>query len=243
MEYKHNMKKLWQLINSQLGKCKHRGNIIPHISVDGIRTYEPKVIANSFGKFYSEIGMNLASTIKPGQSSIIDYINNIPRNLNSISINPTNQYKIEKMIGSLLNKTSSEHDGVSNILLKALNESISYPLAIIFNQSLNQGVFPDLMKCAKVIPLYKGQQQELVINYCPVSLLMTISKLLGKILYSRMYKFLEKNDILYESHFGFRSRHSCEHAIAELSGRLLQAKEQGQNSAAVFLDLSRLLIC
>ena len=65
VEYKHNTKKLWQLINSQLGKCKHRGNIIPHISVDGIRTYEPEVIANSFGKFYSEIGMNLASTIKP----------------------------------------------------------------------------------------------------------------------------------------------------------------------------------
>ena len=54
-----------------------------------------------------------------------------------------------------------------------------------------------------------------------------------------MYKFLEKNKILYESQFGFRSRHSCEHAIAELSGRLLQAKEQGQHSAADFLDLSK----
>ena len=141
------------------------------------------------------------------------------------------------MIVSLLNKTSSGHDGVSNILLKALNESISYPLSIIFNQSLNQGVFPDLMKCAEVIPLYKGQQQDLVINYHLISLLMTISKLLEKILFCRMYKFLEKNEILYESQFGFRSRHSCEHAIAELFGRLLQAKEQGQHSAAVFLDL------
>ena len=68
---------------------------------------------------------------------------------------------------------------------------------------------------------------------------MTISKLLEKILYSRIDKFLEKNEILYESQFGFRSRHSCEHAIAELSGRPLQAKEQGQFSAAVFLDLSK----
>ena len=143
------------------------------------------------------------------------------------------------MIGSLPNKSSSGHDGVSNIFLKALNESISYPLSIIFNQSLNQGVFPDLMKCTKVIPLYKGQQQDLVIHYHPISLLMTISKLLEKILYSRMYKLLETNEILYESQFGFRSRHSCEHAIAELSGRLLQAKEQGQYSAAVFLDLSK----
>ena len=81
------------------------------------------------------------------------------------------------------------------------------------------------MKHTQVIPLYKGQQQDLVISYHPISLLMTISKLLEKKLYSRMYKFLEKNEILYESQFGFRSRHSCEHAIAELSGRLLQAKE------------------
>ena len=79
------------------------------------------------------------------------------------------------MIASLLNKTSSGHDSVSNTLLKALNESIPYPLSIIFNQSLNQGVFPDLMKHAKVIPLYKGQQEDLVINYHPISLLMTIS--------------------------------------------------------------------
>ena len=54
-----------------------------------------------------------------------------------------------------------------------------------------------------------------------------------------MYKFFEKNKILYESQFGFLSRHTCEHAIAELSGRLLQAKELGQHSATVFLDLSK----
>ena len=160
IEYKHNMKKLWQLINSQLGKCKHTGNIIPYISVNGIKTCEPKAIAKSFGKFYSELRMNLAFTIKPGQSSITDYINNIPRNLHSIFINPTNQHETEKMIDSLPNKTSSGHDGISNILLKVLNESISYPLSILFNQSLNQGAFPDFMKCAEVIPLYKGQNNQ-----------------------------------------------------------------------------------
>ena len=58
-----------------------------------------------------------------------------------------------------------------------------------------------------------------------------------KILYTRIYKFLDKNNILYESQFGFQSNHSCEHAIAKLIGRLLQAKEQDQHSAAIFLDL------
>ena len=236
-EYKNNTKNLWQLINSQLGKCKHKGSIIPYISVGGIRTNDPKAIVNSFGKFYSELGMNLASTIKPSQMLISAYISNIPRNLHSIFINPTNQQEIEKIITNLPNKTSPSHNGVSNTLLKKLNKSISYPLSIIFNQSINQGVFPDLMKQAEVIPLYKGQQQDMVVNYHPISLLMTISKLLEKILYTRIYKFLDKNNILYESQFGFQSNHSWEHAIAELIGRLLQAKEQDQHSAAIFLDL------
>ena len=68
---------------------------------------------------------------------------------------------------------------------------------------------------------------------------MTLSKLLEKIIYKRIYKFLDKNNILYESQFGFQSQHSCEHAIAELVGRLLQAKEKGQYSATIFLDLSK----
>ena len=60
-----------------------------------------------------------------------------------------------------------------------------------------------MMKRAEVIPLYKGKAQDIVINYCPVSILMTHSKLLEKIVYSRLYDFLEKKSVLYESQYGF----------------------------------------
>ena len=165
IEYQHNTKKLWQLINSQLGKCKHRGSIISYVSVIGIKQYEPKVIANQFGKFYSELGMKMASTIKYDGPLVEDYVSNIPRNINSLFIHQMDQHEIERMIRSLPNKTSSGHDGVSNLLLKTLNESISYPLSIIFIQSLIQRIFPELMKRAEIIPLYKGQEQDLVVNY------------------------------------------------------------------------------
>ena len=59
------------------------------------------------------------------------------------------------------------------------------------------------MKVAEVIPLYKGQNQDQVINYRPISLLMTISKLLKKIVYSRVYNFLEKNQLLYDPSLSF----------------------------------------
>ena len=62
-------------------------------------------------------------------------------------------------------KTSSGHDHISNVVLKALYESILYPLSIIFNQLINTRKFPQMMKIAEIVPLYKGKEDDLVINY------------------------------------------------------------------------------
>ena len=89
--------------------------------------------------------------------------------------------EIECIIRQLPNKTSHGHDKISNKLLKDLSCSISLPLCSIFNQSITEGKFPDAMKKAEVIPLYKGKEFDRVINYRPISLLLTISKVLEKV--------------------------------------------------------------
>ena len=106
----------------------------------------------------------------------------IPRNGKSVVMRQTNQTEIENLIKSLPNKRSSGHDEINNVILKSLCLAISYPLQLIFNQSIVTGVFPDKMKIAEVIPLYKGKQRDLMINYRLISLLMTISKLWNKLL-------------------------------------------------------------
>ena len=74
----------------------------------------------------------------------------------------------------------------------------------------------------------------MMINYRPISLLITTSKLLEKSL-----KFLEKHNIRYNSQYSFHNKHSCEHALMELSGKVIKAKYQGLHSTALFLDLSK----
>ena len=76
---------------------------------------------------------------------------------------------------------------------------MSNPLSIIFNKSLEEGVFPEDMKLADVVPLFKSKDRNECTNYRPISLLLTISKLLEKIVYRRTYKFLERHDNLYMS--------------------------------------------
>ena len=238
-EYRDNTRKLWHVINQTIGKTKHSGSIIPFISIEGIKTYDAKRISNEFGKFYANLGQNLASQISPGTRTVDDYLANIPQTLNSMVLNPTTQLEIEQKIDDLASKTSCGHDRISNKLLKDLKSSISYPLIIIFNQSIISGHFLNMMKITEIILLYKGKEWDEVVNYRPISLLMTISKLLEKIIYICVYSFLEDHNILYDSQYGFCSKRSCNQAITELTGRLLQAKEQSLHSAAIFLDLSK----
>ena len=230
---------MWQLINSTISKIKHSGSIISSITVDGLQKSIPKAVANCFGEFYSHLGSSLANQITPSKIDIETYIKRIHRNENSMFLNYTSKDEIESVVKSLPNKVSSGYDQISNNLLKQLSSSISYPLEIIFNQSIQQGIFPMLMKKVEVIPLYKGKDREEVVNFRPISLLITISKLLEKIVYKRVYKFLDDNSILYDSQYGFRSKWSCSQAIAELTGKILQAREDGKKSASIFLDLSK----
>ena len=123
------------------------------------------------------------------------------------------------------------------MLLKCIKSEIVLPLERVFNLLLEQGIFPDLMKITEVIPLYKGKEKDLSINYRPISLLLTISKILEKIIYKRTYNFLDENGQLYSSQYGFSSKHSCENAISELIGHVVKGHDHKEHTAAIFLDL------
>ena len=112
-------------------------------------------------------------------------------------------------------------------------------LSSLCNKSLATGVFPDNMKIAEVVPLYKGNSPHEETNYRPISLLTTMSKILEKIMYSRVYNFLDQTNQIYHSQYGFRAKHSCEHVIAKLIGEIVKNKENNKHTVGLFLDLSK----
>ena len=114
------------------------------------------------------------------KKSLHHYTQKIPRNPSTIFLTPTSITEIGNLIRSLPNKSSSGHDDITNILLKKLAPNISTPLSIVFNKSLKEGSFPNTMKLADVVPLYKSKEKYYTTNYRPISLLLTTSKLLEK---------------------------------------------------------------
>ena len=196
-------------------------------------------ITSEFAEFFSHIRANYSRNVSQCKLGIVNYLNKIPHNSKSIFFTPCTLHETKNLVSSLKNKQSSGHDGITNVLLKYIIDSIAQPLSYIFNKSLSQGIFPDIMKLAEVIPLHKNGDIHLVDNYRPISLLITISKILEKLIYSRVYTFLDTTGQIYDSQYGFRSKHSCEHAISELVGNILKGKEKGEHMISVFLDLSK----
>ena len=118
------------------------------------------------------------------------YLSNF--NPKTLFLFPTNETEILKIVGKLKNKSSTGYDDISCKLLKDTVNYIVKPLTKIINLSLSCGKFPEKMKTAKVIPIFKTGQDNKFNNYRPISLLPVFSKVLEKIVFDRVFNFLIK---------------------------------------------------
>ena len=109
-----------------------------------------------------------------------------------------------------MNKSSGPNS-IPYKILNLLKKDISKQLADLFNLSLSSGVFPSLLKIAKVVPVYKKDSKLDRHNYRPIFLLSNIENILEKLMYKKVYLFLTENTIIYDFQFGFRQNVSTAH--------------------------------
>ena len=101
-----------------------------------------------------------------------------------------------------------------------MKSEISVPLSTLTNLSFNFGIFPCSLKLARVMAIFKKGYQQDCNNYRPFSVFSNISKLIEKLLYSRLYKFLNQSKCLYNNQFGFRDHHSTNHAMISMTEKI-----------------------
>ena len=234
--FKNDMRNTWKLINETLNKHKER-NVISKIMNDGFEIKDLRMIAEIFNSHFSTVGRNLCANIPLSTKEFYDYLD--VGNQNSIFFPPVTVYEILDIVHNLPSKRSSGYDDIDNILLKNIIPYIVDPLFHIFNLSISQGQVPDVMKISKIVPIFKKGNREELNNYRPISLLPNISKILEKIIYSRVIDFLNRNDILSKYQFGFRKKHSTAHAILSFTEKVSRAIDKFQHTAGIFLDLSK----
>jgi hypothetical protein len=142
-------------------------------------------------------------------------------------------------IKSLVSKNSTDLDGISSKLLKAVSYKIERPLAHIFSLSLASGTFPAALKSTRVIPIHKAGDTTNCDNYRPISLVNAFSKILEKIVSTKLTQHLEQNNLIYEHQYGFLKGKSTEHALLHITNRIGQALNENKYCVGIFLDLKK----
>ena len=108
---------------------------------------------------------------------------------------------------------------------------------LIINQSLITGIFPDKLKIAKVVPFYKKGDIAKCDNYRPIPLLS--ARLFEKMVYNQLYEYFTKNKLFHENQYRFRTKHSTELAVTELTDRILINIDNKKLPLGIFMDLSK----
>ena len=207
--------------------------------MENIYKADAQSITSAFCNHFSKVGRSYAEKISKSNRKIEDFIRNIEINNHSLFLTPISESELRSLINALPNKNSSGHDNINNVLLKQIKDSVVNPMTICVNKSLSEGLFPQVMKLADVCPLFKSKDRSETNNYRPISLLLTLSKLLEKIICEKVYTFLDNTNQIYVSQYGFRSGNSCENTISELVSAVLKGFQSNKYTVGVFLDLSK----
>ena len=240
-QYKTDSQKQWNMLNSLLNRQRKNITIKKLTDKDGNTVSSPMQIAETFNNYFA----NIASTIKEKNCNLSQvsnsslhgtYLHN--KSHATIHLRPLDSAEIVSYITDLKNKSTSD---TKICALKTANDipNFSHVIASVIEASFVQGIFPQQLKLAKVVPIHKNSKKTDVANYRPISLLSTFSKLYEKAMHARITQFLDANNTLYEMQYGFRKNRSCEHALLAAQNILLDTLSKKEIALLLLIDFSK----
>ena len=146
--------------------------------------------------------------------------------------------EIEAIIKSL-NKVGGGIDLITTQILLGTYKNIIDDLTFFFNLCLRSAVFPLNMKIAIITPIHKCGKRDRFNNYRPISILPMLSKILEKIIHSKLSLYLEENCILNAMQFGFRKNYSTYMPIAHMYDEITSNLQNNEKTAVLYLDLKK----
>ena len=179
----NNIKKTWKTLNNLLGKTSEKMPESFCINNETIPNSEE--ISEEFSKYFISNPKNIHDSV-PAPSGDYSYL--IPRNVSRANFEPCTENEIQSIISKM--KKEGGPEDISRRMLRLCGPFAVRLIASLINSCMTQGVFPDILKLAKITPVFKKGQKNLVQNYRPISVLNNLNKIFEAVLYSRLKHFL-----------------------------------------------------
>ena len=208
-----------------------------YLDCNGSLIRHRRQIACQFNEYFTNIATDLNKNVPNDviqNSNFRKYLKN--RVVHSMYLTDIDSNEITKIISDFNDNKSTDFYPRA---LKLVKFDIAPVLAMLFNNCMYSGVFPDELKLAKVLPLHKSGNINAVSNYRPISILPIFSKIFEKLLYNRLYDFLDKNNVLYKRQFGFRRQHLTTHALNTAITTVTAVLDKNYKSLGIFIDFSK----
>ena len=231
---KNDMSKSWKIMREVIGKHSNADLNKCVFNVNGSETNNSQIITNEFNDYFVNIGPVLANHFDDSLNPL-QYVNSV---VNSIYIPIISEAEVTETMFSLKN-SSAGWDEIPAHIIKQNISILVKPITHLINCSIQNGMFPDELKLAKVIPIFKAGDKKNISNYRPISVLSVFSKVFERIMYEHLIDFIDQNDILYKYQFGFRKHHSTNHAIITLVEKITNALDNGKIVVGCYLDLKK----
>ena len=197
----------------------------------------PAAISENLNASFANIEKKMAETIPE-----VDTDTNTTAStgvINSFLLTPTYLNEINNIIDSFKGSKATRYTDAETKFIKISKSVISPFLCKLINHCFSKGVYPNCLKIAEVIPIFKKGDRKEASNYRPISILSQFDKILEKLIYSRIINFIEKNDLLCENQFGFRKNSSAIFAINSIYDKFINNIDQNLCTCCLFLDLSK----
>ena len=227
-------KQTWKLINGLVSKRKNRN--VDSIKHDGISISGNENIANAFNVYFSKIAKQLDENIPIIPYSPFSFVQKTVSQ--TIYLTPTTNYEIEHILKGLKN-TKSGLNCLPVPFLKLISEFICPIISELINESYQIGIFPGCLKVARIIPIHKGGDNQVLNNYRPIAMLPVLSKIFEKTICSRLLSFAHKYDIITKDQFGFLKGKNTSQAIHKLIEDIYKSFNNKYNLISVFLDFRK----
>ena len=225
-------KKKWKVIKQGL-LLEKENKKITELVIDGHKIENNQIIANKFKTHFETCALSLADNLPPSRDTC-----NIMEDGNNWSFSTVSEADIVKIISSLKNKNSCGPDLLSNRMIKAEKYAFAKLLKPLINESIEKGIFPESLKSAIVIPIFKKGNCLNMNNYRPISLLPVMSKVFEKVLNQQLTNIIE-NGFIDDNQFGFRKSHSTEDALMRFADRVQKELAANKHVVSVFVDVSK----
>ena len=235
----NNAKKIWAGVNEIIrNKTKNVDSIDHVLGANGNSITSKIEISHEFNSFFSGVAGNLLRERRyGGYKDFMSYLTNPIAN--SLHLSPANTDEIISIIFAFNPNKSNGPHSIPGEIFKRIAYILAVPLRNICNTIFETGIYPNILKLAKVIVIHKKGSKAIVSNYRPISLLSNVNKIFEKLIYKRLYGFLETNDSIYDLQFGFREKHSAADALITIVDRITQYISTDVIAVGVFVDFQK----